>query len=654
MKCLICGERKGKRECSRLSGEVCSLCCGQTRNIIECNSFCPHFAKESFELLQTKTIKLTQNGIGKVYRFSENLFLPNINDLLMMQIKNLEIIIKNPILVSIKMSFLILKKNSTKRDIQLDEAYVIDKWKRPNDNLYPFLQIYTLGNGECNNIKMINKSDRTNIDVSIENNHVDTWLPFSIIKREKPKKEEFSDDPTIDENIVSDIAYGKYFFGKNNTFLASLKLNNIYELSFDVQYNTIASDKENIIIPLSFLFPYSLINFENFDISLLEDYKFADKAAIQLLLPFEDKMILNFPKPLDNCKILSASGCISHKMKTIEKTFHYDNYCIFNNYLSLIANKETETNVYFNNLPIFLGIYDDFNKVYNNGYSPAKITIFNSSSKPKKYRIVATIQDLSHTYENEVYVDPCSVANYNISPLIKEDKIETISTTVKKDITVKVFEGDKQILAKNNKCTVYPKDIFVEKIENDRNDWEIDFRGFLCRWITPNDKSIDAIVSEIAKDGNVVSNTTTNTYDIEKEIKAVYDKLSNMNYAIRTVNFSEEKYHTQRISLPKTTIKYKSGNCIDLSILMASIFEALKLKTYICLIPGHAFVRVKVNEDQYCNIETTLLGKAEFSEAVESANKKYEEHFDGINSKDEGSFIVDVETSRNSKIFPME
>ncbi len=31
-KCLMCGEKKGKRACHRMDGDVCSLCCGQTRN----------------------------------------------------------------------------------------------------------------------------------------------------------------------------------------------------------------------------------------------------------------------------------------------------------------------------------------------------------------------------------------------------------------------------------------------------------------------------------------------------------------------------------------------------------------------------------------------------------------------------------------------
>lgn len=35
-KCLICNQKKGKRECRIVGGEICSLCCGTRRNDDEC------------------------------------------------------------------------------------------------------------------------------------------------------------------------------------------------------------------------------------------------------------------------------------------------------------------------------------------------------------------------------------------------------------------------------------------------------------------------------------------------------------------------------------------------------------------------------------------------------------------------------------------
>ena len=99
------------------------------------------------------------------------------------------------------------------------------------------MQIYTLGNGEPYNINMTDLGNKTKVDVVIENNHVDTWIPFSKVVKEKVTREEFGNDPLIDEHILSDVGYGKYFFGKNSTFLASLKIDNKYDITFDIYYN---------------------------------------------------------------------------------------------------------------------------------------------------------------------------------------------------------------------------------------------------------------------------------------------------------------------------------------------------------------------------------------------------------------------------------
>lgn len=41
-KCLICNSRKGKRKCTYNSGFICSLCCGESRSIDECEG-CSYF-----------------------------------------------------------------------------------------------------------------------------------------------------------------------------------------------------------------------------------------------------------------------------------------------------------------------------------------------------------------------------------------------------------------------------------------------------------------------------------------------------------------------------------------------------------------------------------------------------------------------------------
>ena len=201
---------------------------------------------------------------------------------------------------------------------------------------------------------------------------------------------------------------------------------------------------------------------------------------------------------------------------------------------------------------------------------------------------------------------------------------------------------------------VYPKETFVEKLDNQRKDWKIDFGSFIARWITPNAPVIDSIVAKASLNHGITGGVSKDFYKIQSDMKKIYDVLSNLNYTIRTLTYPEGDYHIQRISLPKNTIELKSGNCIDLTLLLASCYEAIKLNVYIVLVPGHAFLKVKINNNYDEYIESTYLGKKEYCEATEKGREIYNKYFDengnGINND---SRIIDISVARKSKIFPM-
>ena len=67
---------------------------------------------------------------------------------------------------------------------------------------------------------------------------------------------------------------------------------------------------------------------------------------------------------------------------------------------------------------------------------------------------------------------------------------------------------------------------------------------------------------------------------------------------------------SQRVRLPEDVWRDRRANCIDSSVLMASVFERIGLRALIVLVPGHAFVGYRSGTDgrtaEY--LETTLLG----------------------------------------------
>ena len=65
-----------------------------------------------------------------------------------------------------------------------------------------------------------------------------------------------------------------------------------------------------------------------------------------------------------------------------------------------------------------------------------------------------------------------------------------------------------------------------------------------------------------------------------------------------------------------------------MAILYASVAEALKLEAALIFIPGHAYVAIRTDQENafYYFIETTLIGRADFSDAVAKGNENWKEH----------------------------
>jgi hypothetical protein len=77
----------------------------------------------------------------------------------------------------------------------------------------------------------------------------------------------------------------------------------------------------------------------------------------------------------------------------------------------------------------------------------------------------------------------------------------------------------------------------------------------------------------------------------------------------------------QRVRLPREALEYRSANCIDGTVLTASVLEFASLNPGIVLVPGHAFLAWQPSrtpeegKDEWDYLETTMIGSADFDSA---------------------------------------
>jgi len=108
---------------------------------------------------------------------------------------------------------------------------------------------------------------------------------------------------------------------------------------------------------------------------------------------------------------------------------------------------------------------------------------------------------------------------------------------------------------------------------------------------------------------------------------------------------------SQHVRLLGESLNYGQANCIDGTVLFASLLRKISLNTYLMLTSDHAFLGVDLTEDgkNRIYIETTLADDGTLEEAVEAGKQNVKE---AKAKKD--LVIVDVDTWRDRGVTPLK
>ena len=127
-----------------------------------------------------------------------------------------------------------------------------------------------------------------------------------------------------------------------------------------------------------------------------------------------------------------------------------------------------------------------------------------------------------------------------------------------------------------------------------------------ARMVNPLDpvikRFIDSVDGPLAKAmGSSYAVTGYQSRDaVVPQIKAVFEAVRSlgMHYVSDTSTLSDEGFY-QRVRTPEKVLEDRSGNCIEFSILFASILESMGLEPVVVFPVGHAIVGVVLSTDMY-------------------------------------------------------
>ena len=119
---------------------------------------------------------------------------------------------------------------------------------------------------------------------------------------------------------------------------------------------------------------------------------------------------------------------------------------------------------------------------------------------------------------------------------------------------------------------------------------------------------------------------------VNAQARAVYDHLQRRGVkysSITTSSGESEQIATQIVRFPSDSIRTSQANCIDGSVLLASVLRKMGIEPLIITGPGHAMMGYFLEDPashqdpSFMVIETTMMGTAPFDNAVIQGSKTY-------------------------------
>ncbi|MFM2381978.1 MAG: hypothetical protein RLZZ76_745 [Candidatus Parcubacteria bacterium] len=252
--------------------------------------------------------------------------------------------------------------------------------------------------------------------------------------------------------------------------------------------------------------------------------------------------------------------------------------------------------------PLPTRIYEQMQALPNYRDVLVEYDIFNLSHEKLRLRVETEIPGYAIKAGKSVFIHPLNNQKgqkartiLNQCPRLERGVLETIATPARASLVCRVKNEDtKEILFEETyNLDLLPHDQMVWRLRDVRSNHSYNLSDFIAAWVNPTDAEglLDGVRVKSAEyhEDRAFGHQTESLEDIRKHVKAVWDHLN--EYGMKYVSqpfTSRDAGDSQRVVLPTTVLKNKAGNCIDLSVLFASVLEGVGIFSYIFLTDSHA------------------------------------------------------------------
>jgi len=291
------------------------------------------------------------------------------------------------------------------------------------------------------------------------------------------------------------------------------------------------------------------------------------------------------------------------------------------------------------------------------------VTLKNEGALPAKIVIDSEIVGYTNHAIDTVNVLAGETIEVGQNPLLIPAVIDDLNVEKPAQVHIRVAalqEGvEKTILDETAETTVFGRRDFPWSISGFSPS---EVLGFLAAMVTPNDPSVEALIRKAADytDSGIMWSGYGDHVDdddgkVWDRLQAIWQAETDYNLTYINTWVSYAPGDVQRVRLPAEVLDQQSGNCIELSLLYASAAEALDLEAVLILVPGHMFMGVRTDQQNanYYFVETTMIGRASFSEAADRAGVEFDEALPHIDAGETSYGWIKIWDARQDGILPL-
>lgn len=212
-------------------------------------------------------------------------------------------------------------------------------------------------------------------------------------------------------------------------------------------------------------------------------------------------------------------------------------------------------------------------------------------------------------------------------------------------------------------------------------------RLFFAAYVNEENPQIDKVLREALNTRIVrrfLGYQSGNPETVDKQVYALWHVLQKRGFKYSSVSnssLSSNVVYSQRVRTFEDALGASQINCVDGSVLFASLLRAINITPVLVQMPGHMFVGYYRDKEQkdLTFLETTMIGdvdlddyfpeerldstmrgrtqgemsKLTFSKSKEYANREYHKHEKAIRANRQGYMFVEISKAVRAKIQPI-